>query len=85
MTLLVCSVLSVMVLGAICFGQLLRLQRYEQYLAAQDEEVHRLRRELKQVQRRRHQAETVSRWHSQQLLAANSGLVLQYRNWKRAV
>lgn len=85
MTLLVCSVLSVMVLGAICFGQLLRLQRYEQYLAAQDEELHRLRRELKQEQRRRYMAEAISAYHTQQLLAANSGLVLQYRNWKRTV
>lgn len=85
MTLLVMYVVTIMVLAAICFGQLLRLRRYEQYLAAQDEEMHRLRRELKQEQRLRHQAETVSSWHSQQLLAANSGLVLQYRNWKRTV
>lgn len=83
MTLLVMSVVTVLVLGAICGGQLLRLRIYEDALVAQDEELHRLRRALRQEQRRRQQAETVSSWHSQQLLEMNSGLVMQYRNWKR--
>ena len=83
MTLLVMYVVTILVLGAICFSQLLRLRRYESALAAQDEELHRLRRELRQEQRRRRQAETISGWHAEQLLEANSGLVLQYRNWKR--
>ncbi len=83
MTALVMYVITISVLGAICFGQLLRLRRYEQDLAAQDEALHRLRRELQQEQRRRRQAETVSGWHAEQLLAANSSLVMQYRSWKR--
>lgn len=77
------SVVTVSVLGAICLSLLLRLRRYEEALAAQDDELHRLRRELRQEQRRRRQAETISGWHAEQLLEANSGLVLQYRNWKR--
>lgn len=83
MMVLAMYMLTISVLGAICFGQLLRLRRYEDALAAQDEALHRLRRELQQEQRRRRQAETVSGWHAEQLLAANSGLVMQYRNWKR--
>lgn len=83
MTVLVMALVTISVLGAMCLFLLLRLRRYEAALAAQDEEAHRLRRELRQEQRRRRQAETISGWHAEQLMEANSGLVMQYRNWKR--
>jgi hypothetical protein len=82
MTLLLMYLATISVLGAICFGQLLRLRRYEQEMAAAEDEVRLLRDQLMRERCRRMRAEAISATHSQQLLAANSWLVMAYREWK---
>lgn len=82
MTLLLMYLATISVLGAICLGQLLRLRRYEDEMAAAEEEVKLLRDQLRHEGYRRRRAEAISATHSQQLLAANSWLVMAYRKWK---
>ena len=82
MTLLLMYLATVGVLGAICVGQLLRLRRYEQEMLAAEEEVKLLQDQLRHERYRRQRAEAISATHSQQLLAANSWMVMAYRKWK---
>jgi hypothetical protein len=82
MTLLLMYLVTIGVLGAICLGQLLRLRRYEQEMAAAEEEVELLLDQLLSERFRRQRAEAISATHGQQLLAANSWLVMAYREWK---
>lgn len=79
MTLLLMYLATISVLGAICFGQLLRLRRYEYEMLQAEEEVKLLRDQLRHERHRRQRAEAISAIHGQQLLKWNSGLVMEYR------
>lgn len=82
MTLLLMYLATVSVLLSICFVMLLRLRRYQDEMLSAEEEVRLLRDQLRHEANRRRRAEAISAMHGQQLLAANSWMVMAYRKWK---
>lgn len=82
MTLLLMYLATISVLGSMCLVLLLRLRRYQADMLAAEEEVRLLRNQLRHEGNRRRRAEAISAMHGQQLLAANSWMVMAYRRWK---